>query len=153
MLSDQISALRRAKGLSQEQLAEQVGVSRQAVSKWETGQAIPELPKLLALSACLGVSLDELTGGTEHRNEGPAPSCPPPPAPSPRQSRGRAAGLVLCLVGGILLLLTGILLLLFPETAGRVDASSTVTLNGSGVLLVLCAAVMTVGLLLLFWKK
>ena len=55
--SEQLFALRRAKGLSQEELAEQVGVSRQAVSKWENGEAAPDLQKLLTLSEALEVSL------------------------------------------------------------------------------------------------
>lgn len=60
--SEQLLALRRMKGLSQEELAEQVGVSRQAVSKWENGETAPDLQKLLALSETLEVSLDYLCG-------------------------------------------------------------------------------------------
>ena len=45
-LSGKILQLRKALGLSQEQLAEQVGVSRQSISKWETGQSAPELERL-----------------------------------------------------------------------------------------------------------
>ena len=60
--SEQLFALRRAKGLSQEELAEQVGVSRQAFSKWENGEAAPDLQKLLTLSEALEVSLDHLCG-------------------------------------------------------------------------------------------
>ena len=50
MLSEKIYSLRRKNGLSQEQLAEKIGVSRQAVSKWEGGLSTPELDKLSALS-------------------------------------------------------------------------------------------------------
>ena len=50
MLAENLYALRRKSGLSQEQLAEKIGVSRQAVSKWEGGQSTPELEKLKALS-------------------------------------------------------------------------------------------------------
>lgn len=53
---------RKALGLSQEALAEQVQVSRQAVSKWETGDAMPDLGKLLALAEALNLSLDALCG-------------------------------------------------------------------------------------------
>lgn len=72
MLSERIRDLRRRQGLSQEQLAEKVGVSRQAVSKWEGGLSVPEMDKLLALCDCFGVTMDELT-----RDEvpGPAPDC------------------------------------------------------------------------------
>lgn len=59
---EKLLELRRAKGMSQEDLAARVGVSRQAVSKWEIGEAMPDLNKLLALSGALEVSLDTLCG-------------------------------------------------------------------------------------------
>lgn len=55
-------ALRRGRGLSQEELGEAVGVSRQTVSKWETGQTTPELDKLMTLADLFGLALDELVG-------------------------------------------------------------------------------------------
>ena len=58
--SEKLTALRRARGESQEQLAERLGVTRQSVSKWESGTATPELSKLIALSELYGVSLDAL---------------------------------------------------------------------------------------------
>lgn len=58
--ADTLAQLRRAKGLSQEQLAERMQVSRQAVSKWEAGQAMPDLARLVALADLFGVSLDAL---------------------------------------------------------------------------------------------
>lgn len=61
-LSDNILQFRKALGLSQEQLAEQIGVSRQSISKWETGQSTPDLDKLLALSRLFGVTTDTLLG-------------------------------------------------------------------------------------------
>jgi len=61
-LSDNIIQFRKALGLSQEQLAEQIGVSRQSISKWETGQSTPDLDKLLALSRLFGVTTDTLLG-------------------------------------------------------------------------------------------
>lgn len=68
-LSEKILQLRKALGLSQEQLAEQVGVSRQSISKWETGQSVPELEKLVALSRIFAVSTDELLGNFAPENE------------------------------------------------------------------------------------
>ena len=62
MLGETIQALRRQKNLTQEQLAEQVGVSRQAVSKWELNTALPDTDKLVPLARALGVSVDELLG-------------------------------------------------------------------------------------------
>ena len=56
--------LRRSHGLSQEQLGEKIGVTRQTISKWELGQTTPEMEKLAALSDLFGVSADELIRGT-----------------------------------------------------------------------------------------
>lgn len=64
-LSDRIQNLRKVKGLSQEDLAEALGVSRQAVSKWESGQSSPDLDKIVQLSEYFDVSTDHLLKGTE----------------------------------------------------------------------------------------
>lgn len=61
-LGFRIQSLRKAAGLSQEQLAECLEVSRQAVSKWETDQSVPETEKLAALCRVFGVSADQLLG-------------------------------------------------------------------------------------------
>ena len=58
--ADRLQAERRKNGLTQEGLAEAMGVSRQAVSKWEQGEGYPEVEKLLALADKFGVSLDYL---------------------------------------------------------------------------------------------
>ncbi len=58
--SEKLMTLRRRKGLSQEQLADTLGVTRQSVSKWEGGAAMPELVKLIALSELFGVTVDYL---------------------------------------------------------------------------------------------
>ena len=49
-IADRIQHLRKSRGISQEELAEQIGVSRQAVSKWESGQSTPDLEKIILLS-------------------------------------------------------------------------------------------------------
>ena len=59
-LHEKIYELRKKEGLSQEALAEKLGVSRQSVSKWETGEATPEVSKLLALSKVFAVTTDYL---------------------------------------------------------------------------------------------
>lgn len=59
-LEEKIVLLRKQKGWSQEELAEQLDVSRQAVSKWESGQATPDVDKILKLSQIFGVSTDML---------------------------------------------------------------------------------------------
>lgn len=59
-LSDKIWVCRKKAGLSQEALAERIGVSRQAISKWETGEASPEISKLPLLARTFGVTADWL---------------------------------------------------------------------------------------------
>lgn len=59
-IDQKIAELRMAKGLSQEQLAEMLGVSRQSVSKWEMGQMLPQIDKVLQLSEIFNVSTDAL---------------------------------------------------------------------------------------------
>lgn len=91
-LSEKILYCRKKSALSQEALAEQLGVSRQAISKWETGDAVPELNKLLLLSKAFGVSTDWLLSEdapadaradsrvTSEADPAPAPDAPQPPA-------------------------------------------------------------------------
>lgn len=59
-LGEKLSMLRKARGMSQEQLAEQLGVSRQAVSKWELNEAVPDVGRVVALSELFGVTTDYL---------------------------------------------------------------------------------------------
>ena len=61
-LGEKISKMRKKKGISQEKLAEMLGISRQAVTKWESGKGNPDTENLLRLSEIFGVSLDELCG-------------------------------------------------------------------------------------------
>ena len=60
ILADKIIKLRKKSGMSQEELAERMGVSRQAVSKWESAQSIPDLDKILMLSSLFSVTTDYL---------------------------------------------------------------------------------------------
>ena len=71
---EKLQALRKSRGMSQEQLAEKAAVSRQAVSKWELGESVPELDKVVLLSEVFGVSTDYLL-----KAESPAE---PPEAPA-----------------------------------------------------------------------
>ena len=63
--SEKIIWCRKKSGLSQEMLAEKVGVSRQAVSKWETGESEPEISKLKVLAEIFGVTVDWLLSESE----------------------------------------------------------------------------------------
>lgn len=67
--SEKMQSYRKQRGLSQEKLAEIIGVSRQAVSKWESGQSYPEMDKLIALSELFHVTLDHLVKDGSERQE------------------------------------------------------------------------------------
>lgn len=64
-IGERIQDLRKSRGISQEQLADMAGVSRQAVSKWESGQSMPDIEKVILLSDYFEVSTDYLLKGVE----------------------------------------------------------------------------------------
>ena len=68
-MSDRIQYLRKTKGISQEELADKVGVSRQAVSKWESEQSTPDLEKVIIMSDFFGVTTDYILKGIEPVND------------------------------------------------------------------------------------
>lgn len=72
-IGEKIYLLRKQYGLSQEALAERLGVTRQAVSKWESGTSVPELETVVALSKTFGVTTDYLLS-----NDGPVPNAAVP---------------------------------------------------------------------------
>ena len=91
---ENLQTIRKKNQLSQEGLAEMLGVSRQAVSKWELGEGYPEVEKLMLLSKKLNISLDSLLGGentTADPGEGKAPAgiriVSPHEGPVPSSSR------------------------------------------------------------------
>lgn len=125
-LAEKILSLRTEKGMSQDDLAEQLEVSRQSVSKWETGQSIPDLNKIIRLADLFGVSVDELV----REEERPQPSEPPQPQViyverekkqelSPVQKLGivmEVSGVALAIIGllglGLLILVGAVLVIL-----------------------------------------
>ena len=68
MISENLSTLRKFHGLTQEQVAEKVGVSRQAVAKWENGDSIPDVINCVALAKLYNVTLDDLVNYEESQN-------------------------------------------------------------------------------------
>lgn len=88
-LNERISAARRAAGMSQEQLGEALGVSRQAVSKWESGQTKPDLEAVGKMCELFHLSADYLLLGKEDKKDdgllrsgsGPTPGSVPEPDP------------------------------------------------------------------------
>lgn len=68
-MSERLQKLRKQGGYSQEQLAEKVGVTRQAISKWESNQGNPDIDNIIKLSEVYNVSTDYLLKGVEAINE------------------------------------------------------------------------------------
>lgn len=68
-IADRIQHLRKSKGISQEELADKIGVSRQAVSKWESEQSIPDIEKIILLSDYFETTTDFLLRGIESVQE------------------------------------------------------------------------------------
>ncbi len=68
VLGKKLYELRKRNGLSQEELAERLGVSRQAVSKWECGESLPDTDNLITIAKMYAISLDELVGNTNTVN-------------------------------------------------------------------------------------
>lgn len=90
-LNEKIYYYRKRAKLSQEELAAQVGVSRQAVSKWELGDATPELDKLAALAKAFRVTTDELLSEGEPEADGEKREERQTQEFSYQKERGRAA--------------------------------------------------------------
>lgn len=107
-LGEKIYQLRTQKNLSQGDLADALDVSRQSISKWETGSSVPELDKLIKLSQLFEVSLDELILDKQPEE------APPPPEPriiyverqEPRSTRKTAGVVLLCFAGLVWLLIS-----------------------------------------------
>ena len=76
--ANRLQQLRKESGYSQDALAEKLGLSRQAISKWERGESSPDTDNLIALAELYHMTLDQLLGGE--------PSLLTPPQPSPRQA-------------------------------------------------------------------
>lgn len=93
-LGQRIQELRKGLNLSQEELGERMGVSRQAISKWEGDQTIPELDKLIALSKLFGLTVGQLLGMEQ-----------PVPAPAAHSRTPRRIKLLLAGMGAAILVL------------------------------------------------
>ncbi len=150
MLPERLYTLRKSHHLSQEQLAEALGVSRQAISKWESGTSTPEPDKLIAISRYFGVTLDALMLGTDEGNREAETAAKPTPSPAPTGRQPRPlAGFILSLSGVLCMLIWGLLAIFAPAASAELAASSTVTLDGSGLLLIAALAAIVLGALLL----
>jgi transcriptional regulator with XRE-family HTH domain len=67
--AEKLKSIRKQAGMSQEQLAEKLGISRQVVTKWETDAGLPDIENMMAISALFGISIDELLSNKKGRNK------------------------------------------------------------------------------------
>ncbi len=148
-LSEKLYALRKKSGISQEQLAEQLHVSRQAISKWETGQSVPEGDKLLAISNYFNVTIDylmkeDITQDNLSDNEQSDTSL--------KNSGERTRwllGIIVCIIGIVCLIMWGLLSIFNPAAPNQIGESSRISIDGNGIFLILCILDIVVGMVLL----
>ncbi|NLO86904.1 MAG: helix-turn-helix transcriptional regulator [Clostridiales bacterium] len=147
-LSEKLYALRKKSGLSQEQLAEHLGVSRQAISKWETGQSIPENEKILAISNYFNVSLDYLMKDIDSQDNIPQITQNVHPKRIVNCTKW-FLGAIFCVIGVVCLIIWGLLSIFSPTVSDQISESSMISINGNGIFLFVCIVTIIVGALLL----
>ena len=133
-LAEKILSLRTEKGMSQDSLAEKLEVSRQSVSKWETGQSTPDLDKIIKLADLFGVSVDELV------REGERPQPPEPSQPQVVYVEREKRGLTPIQTLGVVMEITGV-------------ALAVIGIMGAPLLIWAAAALVILGLPLLLARK
>ena len=163
ILADKIAELRKKNGWSQEELAGQLGVSRQSVSKWESASSIPDLDKILKMSEIFGVSTDYLLKDSDGPDEEAITHAAPDTIPDADSSDDIrtvsleeantfmditrdmaakvAAGVSLCILSPILMILLGGL---SDEEGGYILPETLAVAAGFTVLLVMVAAAVSI---------
>ena len=147
-LSEKLYSLRKKSGLSQEQLAERLDVSRQAVSKWESGVSVPESEKLVVISSYFNVSVDYLL-----KDELDSPDANEPTSSQRKTEISRCVGLGLCILGFLCLIAWGVMMIATPGGADNLANSSMITIDGRGIILVVCILLVALGVILLLKKR
>lgn len=148
VLSDKLYMLRKKSGLSQEQLAEQLSVSRQAISKWESGQSVPESEKLIAISNYFNVSLDYLLKD-DNADENKVNT---PETGTLQNTSDRTKwllGIISCVGGIVCLILWGLFSIFNSNASNQLSESSMIQIDGNGIFLILCIVAIVVGAYLL----
>jgi len=136
--SDNLHYLRKRDKITQEDLADRLGVSRQSVSKWETGEAYPETDKLITLCDMFGVSMDDLVRGeVTEKAEASRADGKELIRRTDRFSKAIACGVFLILFGvSVCVLLSGVALTLEQNIA-----NITAVMGAVAVILFVAAAV------------
>ena len=148
-LSEKLYSLRKKSGLSQEQLAEQLNVSRQAISKWESDVSVPESEKLIVISTYFNVSVDYLIKDDVET----ADSIQPTSSANKADIIVKYVGLGLCILGFLFLIAWGVVMIANPDISNDIADSSMITIDGRGILLIVCCVLVTVGIILLLRKQ
>lgn len=138
-LGEKIHKLRTEKNLSQGDLSELLEVSRQSVSKWENGAAIPDLDKIIKLSEIFGITIDELV-----KSDAVSVSVPEEPEPSPKKAKSEGGFPPRKIVGTVLLSLS-LLITVICFAVGLV--------GGSLVGLLLSSPLILCGIICFVFKK
>ncbi len=147
-LPEKLYTLRKKSGLSQEQLAEQLGVSRQAISKWESGQSVPESDKLIVISNYFKVSLDYLLKEDDEQQAISEISRSNNSLQTSDKTRW-LLGIISCIGGIACLIIWGLLSILNPNAPNQLSESSMMHIDGNGIFLILCIVAIVVGAVLL----
>lgn len=110
-LGKKITELRNKNNMSQGDLADKMNISRQSISKWETGTSVPELDKLIMLSEIFHISIDELVkeNGTCIETENESESKPKPSKTIPAENVLLVFALISCAIGILLFNISGLL--------------------------------------------
>lgn len=116
-LSKRLIGLRKEKNLSQEELAAVLNVSRQAVSRWETGLAAPSLDKLQFLAEFYGVTLDELFCSVEKKQNPQEQN----PTPQTAEEKRKRKWIYLCAAALVVMLLIAVLIAVIDHKANNED--------------------------------
>ena len=131
-----------------EQLAEQLGVSRQAISKWESGKAVPETDTLISISKYFDVSLDYLMKEENSISEN-AVSLEVHQTEATNKREKRILGIATCIIGVVLLIAWGIVSVFMPSASEQIGTSSMITIDGNGIFLLICLVAIIAGAVLL----
>lgn len=143
-LSEKLYMLRKKSGLSQEQLAEQLGVSRQAISKWESGQSVPESEKLILLSDYFKVTVDYLLKDNLSYCETFSTERP--------ISHGKTKillGIILSISGVVMMIILGLLSIVNSNASNQLAESSVIHIDGNGIFFILSLVAILAGAVLL----
>ena len=148
-LSEKLYELRKKDGLSQEQLAERLGVSRQAVSKWESGKAVPESDTLISISEYFNVSLDYLMKEDDSAVSEPVIGAENDHTVKNTGREKRILGMIACIGGIVCLIIWGLVSVLMPSASDQIGESSMITIDGNGIFLLISLAAIVAGAVLL----